>query len=652
MSSTEADPVLAAIAQDWANWKTAQLSNPAAKPDWQHSTRALANALNCGEEEFVIKSVSKGNFSVRLNETLLNPDGPRFVIMACDQTVNSKSPQLTNKPIEFLAKSKREAVLTFCSAEPPSHGFRIFRLTARESSSIITAAQSFWPNLQVEILNETQFLHSALVAAAQLQYKYSNIPNSDMELRHAYLDQARERLDEGLAGSEDLKLLRTKVNNGDGRPAMAPYIRIFDPAKSPNASTGYFVCMFVKGDGRTVSISLQHAATFGHQAAMANKMAEEVAAHSQVWFETLSIDSKFGPILKNLGANRKLDLTNKDGKIGDKQKNYPHSNIASVTYPIESLPQDDVLIGVIGQFSEIATHLNQVSTAPFSTSAVLAQVAEAIHWSEHRVADLLESLTDSSPQIVLAGPPGTGKTYVSRWIASALLGSPGELDDPRISLVQFHPTYGYEDFVEGLRPVSRDGAVVFETVPGPIVRLAQKIQDDDEPRVLIIDEINRANIPRVFGELMYLLEYRNQSMDLMLEPNFVLPSKLHIIATMNTADKSTRVMDVAMRRRFDFFQLDPDVEVLKAHYADGHWNELGDELFQGFVSLNNRLMEDLDKHRLIGHSYFMTDHMDAQVLRARWDRQIAPLLEEYFYERQVQDDRYRMSEFWPSATSA
>jgi 5-methylcytosine-specific restriction protein B len=316
------------------------------------------------------------------------------------------------------------------------------------------------------------------------------------------------------------------------------------------------------------------------------------------------------------------------------------------------LPTDEEIVEAIQEFCKVARFLNAESVAPLSTSAVVAQVAEAIHWSEQRVAELLESLSDSSPQIVLAGPPGTGKTYVSRWVASALLGAPGVLDDPRITLVQFHPTYGYEDFVEGLRPVSKDGAVVFETTPGPIVRLAKEIKDNDEPRVLIIDEINRANIPRVFGELMYLLEYRDQSMDLMLEPNFVLPSQLHIIATMNTADKSTRVMDVALRRRFDFFQLDPDVDVLKAHYADGHQNELGDELFDGFISLNNRLMEDLDRHRLIGHSYFMTDHMDAHVLRARWNRQICPLLEEYFYERQVKDERYQMGEFWPSAAGA
>jgi 5-methylcytosine-specific restriction protein B len=265
---------------------------------------------------------------------------------------------------------------------------------------------------------------------------------------------------------------------------------------------------------------------------------------------------------------------------------------------------------------------------------------------------VLDSLTDESPQIVLAGPPGTGKTYVSRFIASQLLGVPGKIDDERISIVQFHPTYGYEDFVEGLRPVAKDGSIVFDTVPGSIVKLAKEIYQDGEPRVLIIDEINRANIARVFGELMYLLEYRDEKIDLMLHQGFMLPKQLYIIATMNTADKSTRVMDAALRRRFDFFQLDPDVAVLRGHYESGlAENEIGEELYSGFIKLNERLGEDLDQHRLIGHSYFMANHFDFDTLRSRWSRQIAPLLSEYFYERQSQADKYSLEEFWPNGKS-
>jgi len=184
------------------------------------------------------------------------------------------------------------------------------------------------------------------------------------------------------------------------------------------------------------------------------------------------------------------------------------------------------------------------------------------------------------------------------------------------------------------------------------VRIAKEISNDGQARVLIIDEINRANIARVFGELMYLLEYRDNKIKLMLHDEFELPKELFIIATMNTADKSTRVMDAALRRRFDFFQIEPDAQVLRNHYeVKENINELGEELYVGFEKLNSRLMDDLDRHRLIGHSYFMAKEFSVQNLRARWDRQISPLLSEYFYERQTQAEKYVVEEFWPSAKS-
>jgi 5-methylcytosine-specific restriction protein B len=254
------------------------------------------------------------------------------------------------------------------------------------------------------------------------------------------------------------------------------------------------------------------------------------------------------------------------------------------------------------------------------------------------------------PQIVLYGPPGTGKTFVAQAIASELLENNGGFDEERVTLVQFHPSYGYEDFVEGLRPVSKANGIVFETVAGEIVKLSKLIQNDGQPRVLIIDEINRANIPRVFGELMYLLEYRDKKINLMLHDGFMLPKDLYVIATMNTADKSTRVMDSALRRRFDFFSLEPDVIVLKKYYADSaNHNEIGEELFEGFVALNSALLTDLDRHRLIGHSYFMKDVFSLQTLRARWERQIAPLIEEYFFDRDTYGTSYTVERFWPSA---
>src|SRR4029077_1405184 len=126
--------------------------------------------------------------------------------------------------------------------------------------------------------------------------------------------------------------------------------------------------------------------------------------------------------------------------------------------------------------------------------------------------------------------------------------------------VQFHPSYGYEEFVEGLRPVVADGAVSFQRVDGVILQMASVMASTEATHVLIIDELNRANIPRVFGELLYLLEYRGQAIDLQYSERFRLPSNLRIIATMNTADRSIRSIDVALRRRFEVFECPSDAD--------------------------------------------------------------------------------------------
>jgi len=150
-----------------------------------------------------------------------------------------------------------------------------------------------------------------------------------------------------------------------------------------------------------------------------------------------------------------------------------------------------------------------------------------------------------SRQVIFQGPPGTGKTFIARKLAAAVAGH-----IERVELVQFHPSYAYEDFVEGYRPT---GAGAFGLQPGPVKRLASKAAKSPNERfVLVIDEINRGNLAKVFGELYYLLEYRDEAITLQYsqEP-FRLPTNIFIIGTMNTADRSIALLDMALRRRFD-----------------------------------------------------------------------------------------------------
>lgn len=142
-------------------------------------------------------------------------------------------------------------------------------------------------------------------------------------------------------------------------------------------------------------------------------------------------------------------------------------------------------------------------------------------------------------QVIFQGPPGTGKTYVAQNLAACLTGS--ERPEDRVTIVQFHPSYAYEDFVQGFRPASgSDGQIKFELRDGPLVQIANRARKDPNGKYyLIIDEINRGNIAKVFGELYFLLEYRDKKIHLQYSDDpFSLPSNLYIIGTMNTADRS------------------------------------------------------------------------------------------------------------------
>ena len=263
-----------------------------------------------------------------------------------------------------------------------------------------------------------------------------------------------------------------------------------------------------------------------------------------------------------------------------------------------------------------------------------------------KIREVVETLLARRPQIIFSGPPGTGKTWVAERIGRYL--TRGRPD--AVHVVQFHPTYAYEDFAQGLRPVNRSGQITFEVQPGILVKLADRARSVDSPVVLVIDEINRANIPSVFGELIYLLEHRDDEIRLLHREQFSLPPNLYIIATMNTADRSIRSVDAALRRRFDIFDFAPRPDLLDAYYSSGNHTEIIG-LSAGLEALNDRLEEHIDRHHTIGHSFFMANDFRLVDLERTWKRQIRPLIEEYLFDQPQLAKEYTRESFWPQSNS-
>ena len=265
-------------------------------------------------------------------------------------------------------------------------------------------------------------------------------------------------------------------------------------------------------------------------------------------------------------------------------------------------------------------------TTPHQRTEDLDQLAEKLRLPIGFLREI-ETLLADKKQVIFQGPPGTGKTYVAQELANHLAGS-----KDRVTLVQFHPSYAYEDFVQGFRPATlEDGQPGFELRDGPLRKAAKRARKEpDAKHFLIIDEINRGQIAKVFGELYFLLEYRESKINLQYSDKpFSLPDNLYIIGTMNTADRSIALVDLALRRRFYFVEFHPDDEPvkevlrrwLKAKGLDGM------DWVADVVERANEKMED-DRHAAIGPSYFMKDNLNEGAVERIWKHSVLPYIEE------------------------
>ena len=280
------------------------------------------------------------------------------------------------------------------------------------------------------------------------------------------------------------------------------------------------------------------------------------------------------------------------------------------------------------------------------TNDPLAALADELTFDAkylHKIKDLLED----KRQVIFQGPPGTGKTFVAQKLAKCLAGLEDDEADSaaarRVQLVQFHPAYAYEDFIQGYRPTLSAGRPGFKLRKGPLLQMARQARKEPEAKhFLVIDEINRGNLAKVFGELYFLLEYREEAMQLQYAAGpFSLPDNLYIIGTMNTADRSIALVDLALRRRFHFVEFHPSVPPVKGLL--GRWLDKKPPSMSWIADVVDLANTKLDDHQAsIGPTYFMRKNrpLDDTWIRMTWKHNVLPYIEERFF-----GDRDRLAEF-------
>lgn len=435
--------------------------------------------------------------------------------------------------------------------------------------------------------------------------------------------------------------LVSKSSIGAGNWASVPWIAFFDERETRSAQGGVYPVYLFRSDGTGVYLTLDQGGTD-----IVNEIGRS-AAHEELERRVEALTASVRDQLPSFAIDAKPDLRAGTNLGAD----YEAGVVASKLYDLDELPDDEVIVSDLKEMLEAYSMLiDERSTpgqAPVAEGASISEIAALTYTSERELHQLVDLMTErGKQQVIFEGPPGSGKTYVADLIGRYLSGNParGRPND-RFVTVQFHQSYGYEDFVQGIRPETDDrGSVRYELRDGVFKALCQRATADPGHRyVVLIDEINRGNISRILGELLLVLEYRDRAVHLSYsapdaEP-FAVPPNVFILGTMNTTDRSLSQIDYALRRRFFFYRLMPTRDGgapvlrgwLRSKVADA---EARARVLRLFIALNQKVSAELDEHFQVGHSYFMTDGIEQEAVMAQtWRYSVMPLLEEYFYNR-------------------
>ncbi|WKA58294.1 AAA family ATPase [Planococcus shenhongbingii] len=320
-----------------------------------------------------------------------------------------------------------------------------------------------------------------------------------------------------------------------------------------------------------------------------------------------------------------------------KEENIVIKSIIDGSYEhIPASASSDYSVKLENSFEErIGESADRVEEEPHFESYLEENFLSEVYMSEEKY-HTLKNLLIRKKNLILSGAPGVGKTYAAERLAYSIM---GEKDKSRVQVVQFHQSYSYEDFIMGYRPNNAG----FSLANGPFYQFCKKAEPDDRPYFFIIDEINRGNLSKIFGELLMLIENDKRGKELRLlysDEQFSVPENVYIIGMMNTADRSLAMIDYALRRRFAFYEFEPAFasEGFKK-YQDSIENGRFGSLINTVAALNQVISEDasLGNGFRIGHSYFSSkNEIDDEWLSEVVEYELIPLINEYWFDEPSQ----------------
>jgi len=478
--------------------------------------------------------------------------------------------------------------------------------------------------------------------APNFKKHFSNIMNNyieakkDIEIRRkieSYFKELTSDL-EKLSFIKNNSNLFLRYGYGIGRMANVPWLALFDRRETDTAKSGVYPVYLFKSDMSGVYLTLNQGIGAGEKHSPSKKDLEKIHENTVlIRNETQTLIQKGffsddNVFLADSGAGKGYEKSTVSYKLYEKN-NFPSN--------IELLNDLKILLDFYTNYVDEKVHSSNTN---FTTDKLETEPENMSPQTEYTIDKFISEtgygrteihtwrhLLSKKKQIIFQGPPGTGKTFVAKKLAKLFVSNTKGF----IELIQFHPSYTYEDFIQGYRPESVNGNISFNMKKGHFLDFCEKASEIKDPCVMIIDEINRANIARVFGELMFLLEYRDEIVPLASgETLFKIPENVFIIGTMNTADRSIALVDHALRRRFGFIRLKPKYDVLERKLIDNDYPARS--LIKTLKEINH-VIDDINYE--IGISYFIKNiEKLGEELPIIWVTEIEPYLEEFFYDQQ------------------